>query len=91
MFTGLIPYYNLKKDPQVISNILRDVRPRRPMQATSLGLSDEVWSLIVAGWEANWQDRPSMTVIIERLQEALTQRERTGGSDAPEQWPLTIE
>lgn len=72
MFTGWVPYFEFKKDAQVMSSILRDVRPRRPTQAAPLGLSDDVWSLMEACWKAEWKDRPSMEIILARLQEALT-------------------
>ncbi|EMD39725.1 hypothetical protein CERSUDRAFT_92218 [Gelatoporia subvermispora B] len=91
MFTGWVPYFEFKKDAQVMSSILRDVRPRRPTQAAPLGLSDDVGSLMEACRKVEWKDRPSMEVILARLREALMlQSEAEATLITPMIWPLEL-
>ncbi|OCH92026.1 kinase-like protein, partial [Obba rivulosa] len=91
LFTGRIPYYKVQKDAQVMTNILRNIRPRRPVQATPLGLSDDVWSLVEACWLVERRSRPSTAAVVGRLQDALAQHERAGANVAPQVWPLDVD
>ncbi|EMD33057.1 hypothetical protein CERSUDRAFT_118131 [Gelatoporia subvermispora B] len=91
LFTGRIPYYHLQKDAQVMSNILRAIRPKRPAQAGPLGLDDDIWALTEACWADNLQERPPMTAVIVRLKDALARFGDAETLDPPPVWPLTVD
>ncbi|EMD33056.1 hypothetical protein CERSUDRAFT_87399 [Gelatoporia subvermispora B] len=90
LFTGRIPYYHLQKDAQVMSSILRNMRPLRPVQAVSFGLDDDIWELAEACWAENLRERPPMAVVLGRLKDALTRYGEAETSNEPQVWPLVL-
>ncbi|KAH9930840.1 kinase-like domain-containing protein [Fomitopsis serialis] len=69
VFTRKIPFPNVRSDGSVIRRIINGERPQRPMEATSLGLSDTVWSIMEQCWRADPSARPSMTDVIAQLED----------------------
>ncbi|OCH92345.1 kinase-like protein, partial [Obba rivulosa] len=50
VFTGKLPFQEYKPDAKVMALVLCGTRPWRPVQATPLGLSDDLGSLIQTCW-----------------------------------------
>jgi len=69
VFTRKMPFPNVRSEGNVICRILSGERPQRPMEATSLGLSDTVWSIMEQCWRADPPARPSMTDVIAQLED----------------------
>lgn len=91
IFTGRLPFYGYRRDATVMSQILRGITPRRPAKAAILGLSDEVWAVMELCWQTEWQKRPHIVVVYQRLREAQARREGTDVHHAPEEWPLELD
>jgi hypothetical protein len=69
MFSGDIPFHEMKNDFQVMTAVMRGTRPSRPSYDTCLirGLDDELWSLIELCWTQEPNNRPAAHQIVERL------------------------
>ncbi|OCH86823.1 kinase-like protein [Obba rivulosa] len=85
IFTGKFPFHNLSTDASVIVRVLQGVRPLRPLQATPLGLSDKLWSLMEQCWDADRQKRPPATVVLQLLRDTAQ-----NPLAEPETWPLDL-
>ncbi|TDL20571.1 kinase-like protein [Rickenella mellea] len=61
IFTGQIPFANLRDGEVILAVAVNDKRPSRPAEpATSRGLDDEHWKLMQSCWATVPVDRPSM-------------------------------
>lgn len=70
-FTGNIPFEHQRRDATVVIEVTLGIRPPRPgVGATARGLSDTVWSLIEACWQADDRKRPRVPAILAALEEA---------------------
>jgi len=47
--------------------ILRGERPKRPLDAESLGLSDALWQLAQSCWSESSSDRPTVQQLFEYI------------------------
>jgi hypothetical protein len=70
VFTGQLPFFAHRHDSQVIFQVMSGVRPKRPIQAGSLGLSDPIWDLAQTCWHADKPKRPSASFVLSRLHQA---------------------
>ncbi|OCH92034.1 kinase-like protein [Obba rivulosa] len=91
LFTGRVPFYQHIGDLTVIPHILRGTRPLRPVQARCLGLFEDIWCLIEACWQAEWQKRLDRGMILGILLKEVSQREEDGVNHVPERWPLSMD
>lgn len=73
VFAGNVPYYQYPRDATVVFKVTLGIRPERPHEATSLGLSDIVWSMMEMCWQAEWGKRPRIPFVLQCLKEALRQ------------------
>ena len=67
--TGTCPfdsYGNLS----VVYKVMSDVRPERPTNTVTLSLSDVVWRIITDCWCHQRDQRPTVGVVLDRLNEA---------------------
>ncbi|TDL22635.1 kinase-like protein [Rickenella mellea] len=70
-FTGKIPFHHHMRDATVVLDVTLGMRPDRPgSEATALGLSDLVWSLIEVCWQTAWRARPRIDFVLQCLKEA---------------------
>jgi hypothetical protein len=67
--TGTIPF-NQFGNLAVIPKVTNGVRPERPTHAEVLGLTDTVWGLMEACWNQQWNERPAVSIVLSRLNEA---------------------
>jgi len=65
IWTGLLPFGEIKTDYFVISNVLGGVRPRYPNPAPPG--SDALWNLFKDCWGGEPNERLSMEVVVQRL------------------------
>ncbi|OCH92028.1 kinase-like protein [Obba rivulosa] len=86
IFTGFIPFYQYERDAAVIRQILRGIRPQRPLRATSLGPSDAIWALMEACWQTGWQQRPDAATVLNWLEDEF----EDGDRGVPDEWPLSM-
>lgn len=42
-------------------------RPKRPTEASELGLTDEVWDMTCAAWKDGPDERPSISEVVDCL------------------------
>jgi len=68
VFSGAPPFGNLTKEAAVIWNVMKGVRPDRPLHTISLGLSDVIWELMTQCWRHNPSKRPSMPHVVNAMQ-----------------------
>ncbi|OCH92031.1 kinase-like protein [Obba rivulosa] len=91
-FTGRTPIHSYAKNiAKVPHSILSGDRPRRPPQATKLGLSDELWALMEACWHADPQSRPDIAAVVACLGYELWRRDEDSVGNAPDEWPLAMD
>lgn len=92
IFTGTNPFVDLPRglsNHKITSFIVDGHRMQRPVQATSLGLSDEMWAIMERCWTHEPSGRPSITNVrdnVTRLKNSID----SDSLDTPQQWPLQI-
>ncbi|TDL20573.1 kinase-like protein [Rickenella mellea] len=65
IFTGQVPFSNLRDGEVILAVAVNDKRPSRPTDpATSCGLDDEHWKLMKSCWATQPVDRPSMEELL---------------------------
>lgn len=69
VLTGTPPFGKLPM-PEVVSRVLEGERPIKPVNATELGLSDEVWKLLEDCWQPQRALRPSVKDVLDRVRGA---------------------
>ncbi|OCH88103.1 kinase-like protein [Obba rivulosa] len=90
VFTGHIPFFEIQSAAGVITRVLDKKRPQRPLQATGIGLSDEVWDIMEQCWRHEPDARPPMTSVQECLEHILKEQD-PAVLKMPTVWPLVIE
>ncbi|KZT74066.1 kinase-like protein, partial [Daedalea quercina L-15889] len=68
VFAGKVPFTEARNDGAVIRRILNGDRPQRLLETTSLGLSDNVWSMMDKCWSADPRMRLSVSQVIAILE-----------------------
>lgn len=70
IMTGLRPYSHLRRDGEVIRDLIAKRLPLRPVDdaVTGRGLTDGLWSLMLSCWSWDASRRPSMTMIRQAMQ-----------------------
>ncbi|KLO15815.1 kinase-like protein [Schizopora paradoxa] len=70
-FTGDIPYGHHRRDATVVIDVIRGIRPVLPgTEATSLGFSDNVRSVLELSWDTDWEKRPKVQDVLESLEKS---------------------
>lgn len=68
MFTGAIPFSDLRDGAVILAVSVHNMRPSRPLEpATGRGLSDDVWNLMQECWLTQPTERPDMDTVVHRL------------------------
>lgn len=69
MFSGQLPFHDLRTDAPVIFAVLAGKRPTYPSHDLGRvrGLDEEIWKLIELCWAEKPEERPTAGQIIERL------------------------
>jgi 50S ribosome-binding GTPase len=69
MFSGQVPFYEIRQDYSVIIPVIQGKRPNFPSGDLSRtrGLNTEVWDLIQVCWAQDPTQRPTVKQIVERL------------------------
>ncbi|KAI0929526.1 hypothetical protein AcW1_010014 [Taiwanofungus camphoratus] len=70
IFSGYIPFFNLRRDAMVINYVISGKRPALP-KANGLGLANEVWNAMDACWQNDWESRPTASAALEMLSRAF--------------------
>jgi len=70
VLTGLVPFDHLWSSPAVACAILRGERPGKPLDASSLGLTDELWGLLQSCWSESASARPTAQQLFDYLRPA---------------------
>ena len=71
VFTGEVPFVG-HGDGAVVFQILRGERPDMPENAQEVGLTVKMWTLIEGCWRQNPKERPTIGVVVVRLQEFVS-------------------
>jgi hypothetical protein len=64
-----MPFADYQHDMQVIVAIIQGVRPTRP---TTVGMYEDLWSLVTRCWEIEPSDRPSMKEVEDSVRPSLS-------------------
>ncbi|KAG6907580.1 hypothetical protein DXG01_008337 [Tephrocybe rancida] len=76
IFTGKIPFSNLRYNEMVILRVRSGVRPVRPEASsqswTAFGLTNGIWTCMEECWEEEPSKRPPTAAIVRRLTGTLT-------------------
>ncbi|KAG6808400.1 hypothetical protein H0H92_004276 [Tricholoma furcatifolium] len=74
IFVGKPPFANFAA-PLVIMKVMDGQRPKRPSNSNpswnAWGLTDHIWTLIVMCWDADPAKRPTIEMVIQRLEQVL--------------------
>ncbi|OCH87919.1 kinase-like protein [Obba rivulosa] len=91
VFTGTLPFADLQnaRDHRIIFAILFKHRMERPVQATGLGLTDEVWAIMERCWRHEPKERPSIETVRDDLRNARGSIDPKT-LETPPLWPLEI-
>jgi serine/threonine protein kinase len=71
VLTGNLPFAECKIHYAVGAMVVNGERPARPPASNDLGISDEIWQLLVKCWSADRSNRPGVAGVRELLQEAV--------------------
>ena len=66
--TGCVPFYQYPATA-AIQKVVTGARPERP-EFTVSGLSDDLWQIVELCWHQQWNERISIRLLLERLNEA---------------------
>ena len=77
VFTGKIPFEELKKNEEVVLRISRGYRPEKPENAQAVGLTDEIWKFTESCWHQNPKKRPNMEEVVRRWQKFVESNSHT--------------
>ncbi|KDQ49539.1 hypothetical protein JAAARDRAFT_42767 [Jaapia argillacea MUCL 33604] len=77
-FASKIPYPD-ETDGGVMLRVYQECIPERPPNGAELGLSDEVWDLMVRCWHGEDYHRPTASSALQELQTALDYGYSTSG------------
>jgi len=66
VLTGLQPFHHLFGYSPILA-ILRDERPAKPVDAESLGFSDQLWGLVQSCWSESSSVRPTSQQLFDHL------------------------
>ncbi|KIM83936.1 hypothetical protein PILCRDRAFT_68714 [Piloderma croceum F 1598] len=69
MFSGQLPFHDIKNDYRVMAAVTKGVRPSRPSHDLGRirGLDDTIWNIIECCWSQEPNDRLSTHQIVESL------------------------
>lgn len=84
VFTENVPFSYFQNDSMVVLRVMKGKRPDRPENASSLGLTSDIWELMQMCWQQYYDDRPNISSVLEYLQRpapGLSRRERLGLAD----------
>ncbi|TDL20548.1 kinase-like protein [Rickenella mellea] len=74
VFTGEVPFSNLRDGAVIMAVAVRDERPPRPPEpATTRGLDDSYWSLMESCWVTQPAERRSMDTVMVTLEQIQPQ------------------
>jgi hypothetical protein len=65
IFTGLIPFHNIKHDYRIMGLVLKGERPPRPVAAETVGCSEVVWNHMQRCWQENPRTRPTCRELLD--------------------------
>ncbi|CAE6509223.1 unnamed protein product [Rhizoctonia solani] len=65
IFSGTLPYFGLKREPQVILAIMNRELPERVPEV----FTDDLWDLLCQCWSYNAQERPTARQVLHSLEE----------------------
>jgi serine/threonine protein kinase len=71
VLTGNLPFSQCKTHFAVGAMVVSGERPTRPAGSTNLGISDQIWQLLIECWSVDRLDRPDVIKVRELLQEAV--------------------
>lgn len=63
MFTGKIPFEEIRNDYILLIRIMEGLRPPRPTESAAPGLSNSMWEVMEKAWLADPRQRPSLSQI----------------------------
>ncbi|KAF8179042.1 hypothetical protein K438DRAFT_1843469, partial [Mycena galopus ATCC 62051] len=69
IFTGRVPFHELRNDMAVMFAVLEGKHPSRPQSWTSTPALDGLWDLLQTCWNGRSEERPSAHQIVQRLEE----------------------
>ncbi|KAJ8077351.1 Rho guanine nucleotide exchange factor [Marasmius tenuissimus] len=69
IFSGRLPFHQVKQDVAVVTCVMRGERPTRPVDIPGFQSSDKLWTVIEQCWKAEPSERPSAVAIHGRLVE----------------------
>ncbi|EMD36220.1 hypothetical protein CERSUDRAFT_115163 [Gelatoporia subvermispora B] len=90
IFTGLLPFHDVKFEGAIYGRILKGIRPQRATAATLLGLTDDIWDLMKQCWKAIPETRPDISDILTTL-DGVLQHVDVARLQEPTSWPLIME
>ncbi|TFK53815.1 kinase-like protein [Heliocybe sulcata] len=68
IFSGIVPFSNIRSDANAVLRIVQGDRPSRTQQCNEAGLTNELWDLIERCWVANDHLRPTMSEVARELE-----------------------
>lgn len=78
VFTGKVPFEELKKNEEVVLRISRGSRPEKPQNAQAVGLTTEMWKFTESCWHQNPKKRPNVEEVVKRWQKFVESNGHTG-------------
>ena len=74
MLCGRAPYDDLTNTALVVAEIAKGTRPKKPEDATNLGITDELWETVERCWSTEKDGRPSLGAVVSCLKLHRTRR-----------------
>ena len=69
VLTGKLPFLDLRMEV-ITLKVLDGVRPPKPKNASAIGLSDPLWSLVKRCWDGDMKLRPKIAEVVLQLERA---------------------
>ncbi|EMD36226.1 hypothetical protein CERSUDRAFT_65942 [Gelatoporia subvermispora B] len=71
VFSGLLPFHDCGHPGAIPWRVLSGMRPPRPAEALTVGLTDDVWELMQRCWQPDPRVRPRISDVLTCLADAI--------------------
>jgi hypothetical protein len=67
VFTGKIPFSDVKRDWEAMEQVEKGLRPKRPGIDSRFPMPDRIWNIVEFCWHQQPSKRPNFETVMKRL------------------------
>jgi hypothetical protein len=67
VYTGQLPFSDIRYDFEVVKLVETGGRPQRPDHNSRVAMPDDIWKIVQSCWKHQFSDRPSFEEVVANL------------------------